>query len=73
MGYFYAAVDSGQPYPAALRSAKLKLLQTQYRKPYYWAPFQLYSRTLSVTPPTTKLHEIPDTASIRRKRTGSVR
>jgi CHAT domain-containing protein len=46
MGYFYAAVDSGQSYPAALRSAKLKLLRTQYRKPYYWAPFQLYSRTL---------------------------
>ena len=46
MGYFYAAVDSGESYPAALRSAKLKLLKTQYRKPYYWAPFQLYSRTL---------------------------
>jgi len=46
MGYFYAAVDSGQSYPAALRSAKLKLLRTQYHKPYYWAPFQLYSRTL---------------------------
>lgn len=72
MGHFYAAVDSGQPYPAALRGAKLKLLRTQYRKPYYWAPFQLYSRTLSATLLKTKLREIPDTASIRRKRTASV-
>jgi CHAT domain-containing protein len=72
MGYFYAAVESGQSYPAALRGAKLKLLQTEYRKPYYWAPFQLYSRTLSATPLKTKLREIPDTASIHRKRTASV-
>jgi CHAT domain-containing protein len=72
MGYFYAAVGSGQSYPAALRGAKLKLLQTQYRKPYYWAPFQLYSRTLSATPRKTKLREIRDTASIHRTRIASV-
>jgi CHAT domain-containing protein len=71
MGYFYAGVDSGLSYPAALRNAKLKLLQSQYRKPYYWAPFQLYSRTISATPLKTKLPEIPDTASVRRKRTAS--
>jgi CHAT domain-containing protein len=73
MGYFYAAVESGQSYPAALRGAKLKLLQTQYRKPYYWAPFQLYSRMLSTTPLKTRPREIPDTASIRHKRTASAR
>jgi CHAT domain-containing protein len=71
MEYFYAAVESGQSYPAALRGAKLKLLQTQYRKPYYWAPFQLYSRMLSATPRKTKPPEIPETASIRHKRTAS--
>jgi len=71
MEYFYAAVESGQSYAAALRGAKLKLLQTQYRKPYYWAPFQLYSRMLSATPRKTKPPEIPETASIRRKRTAS--
>jgi CHAT domain-containing protein len=71
MGYFYAAVESGESYPAALRGAKLKLLRTQYRKPYYWAPFQLYSRMLSSTPQKTMPPEIPDTASIRHKRTAS--
>jgi CHAT domain-containing protein len=85
MGYFYAAVDSGLSYPAALRNAKLKLLNSQYRKPYYWAPFQLYSRTIQsgdrsqetgVRSPgailrKTRQREIPDTASIRRKRTAS--
>jgi CHAT domain-containing protein/Tfp pilus assembly protein PilF len=44
MKSFYAAVDSGQSYAGALRQAKLNMLETGYRKPYYWAAFQLYSR-----------------------------
>ena len=73
MGHFYAAVQAGESYATALRGAKLKLLQTQYRKPYYWAPFQLYSRTLRIIPQTTRPREIPDTASIHHKQTTSAR
>jgi CHAT domain-containing protein/lipopolysaccharide biosynthesis regulator YciM len=44
MKSFYTAVDIGQSYAGALRQAKLDILQFGYRKPYYWAAFQLYSR-----------------------------
>jgi CHAT domain-containing protein len=48
MGTFYQGVASGTSYAAALREAKRSLLQsTRYQKPYYWAPFQLYSRSLA--------------------------
>ncbi len=46
MDRFYGAVEQGEAYSKALREAKLKMLQTDFRKPYYWAPFQLYSRLL---------------------------
>jgi CHAT domain-containing protein len=46
MDGFYAGVVAGKPYPAALRDAKLAMLQSAYRKPYYWAPFQIYSRSV---------------------------
>ena len=46
MDNFYAGVTAGNPYAAALRQAKLQMLHTAFRKPYYWAPFQLYSRNL---------------------------
>ena len=47
MGKFYEGVASGSSYADALREAKRSLLQsTRYQKPYYWAPFQLYSRGL---------------------------
>jgi CHAT domain-containing protein len=42
---FYAEVKGGRSYASALREAKLKMLHTDYKRPYYWAPFQLYSRT----------------------------
>jgi CHAT domain-containing protein/Flp pilus assembly protein TadD len=45
MDDFYAGVKGGRSYAAALREAKLKMLHTNYKRPYYWAPFQLYSRT----------------------------
>ncbi len=46
MNDFYASVLSGDSYARALRIAKLKMLHSNYKRPYYWAPFQLYSRTL---------------------------
>jgi CHAT domain-containing protein/tetratricopeptide (TPR) repeat protein len=44
MDRFYAALGTGQDPARALRNAKLNLLQSQpkYRKPFYWAPFQVY-------------------------------
>ncbi len=47
MESFYSEVTQGKPYAAALRDAKLKMLKGNFKKPYYWAPFQLYSRNLS--------------------------
>jgi len=44
MDGFYGALNQGEPPLAALRKAKLAMLHSQgpYRKPFYWAPFQLY-------------------------------
>jgi CHAT domain-containing protein len=44
MGHLYDGLKHGQPPDAALRSAKLSLLHSGeiVRKPFYWAPFQLY-------------------------------
>jgi CHAT domain-containing protein len=45
MGRLYDGLKRGQPPDAALRSAKLSLLHSGevVRKPFYWAPFQLYT------------------------------
>jgi CHAT domain-containing protein len=45
MDDFYASVAAGNSYADALRQAKLKMLHSHYR-PYYRAPFQLYSRAI---------------------------
>jgi len=46
MDIFYSELDRGEDPAAALRSAKLSTLKsnfdTVFRKPFYWAPFQLY-------------------------------
>lgn len=44
---FYRGLAEGQPLARALRDAKLELLRDSgnFRKPYYWGPFQLYIRT----------------------------
>lgn len=44
MAELYTRLSRGAPPDEALHSAKLTLLHTSsnYRKPYYWAPFQLY-------------------------------
>jgi CHAT domain-containing protein len=45
MGSLYDELQRGEPPDAALRAAKLSLLHSQgvVRKPFYWAPFQLYT------------------------------
>ena len=47
MDQLYAHLEKGEPPAEALRAAKLSLIHTSgnYRKPFYWAPFQLYVRT----------------------------
>jgi CHAT domain-containing protein len=46
MDALYAGLDRGEDPAAALRDAKLLVLKsnanTVFRKPFYWAPFQLY-------------------------------
>jgi CHAT domain-containing protein len=46
MEALYQGIEAGQTPEAALRAAKLALLHSQgkFRAPFYWAPFQLYSR-----------------------------
>jgi CHAT domain-containing protein len=48
MGDFYARMAAGEPPADALRGAKLKLIHSSdaSKKPYYWAPFQLYAGRL---------------------------
>lgn len=49
MDGFYGALAAGAPPPEALRTAKLALLRSggAWRKPYYWAPFEIFSRAAS--------------------------
>ncbi len=44
MDYFYAELQKGRSPDVALRAAKLSLIQSSktLKKPFYWAPFQLY-------------------------------
>jgi len=44
MHQFYAGISAGSDPAVALRAAKLSMLHSDsiYRKPFYWAPFQLY-------------------------------
>ena len=47
MDVLYRELAAGNPPEAALRTAKLSLIASKgnLRKPYYWAPFQLYTVT----------------------------
>lgn len=47
MDVLYRELAAGKPPAAALRAAKLSLIESpgNLRKPYYWAPFQLYTVT----------------------------
>ncbi len=44
MNHLYSEIGKGTPPDAALRDAKLALLHSGgvYRRPFYWAPFELY-------------------------------
>ncbi len=46
MDTLYRGIENGQDPAVALRSAKLALLHSENRfhKPFYWAPFQIYTR-----------------------------
>jgi CHAT domain-containing protein len=52
MDGFYEALNRGASPDVALRTAKLSLLRSggPFRKPFYWAPFQLYAGSLPHTP-----------------------
>jgi len=45
MDELYGQLAKGNTPDTALRNAKLKLLRSSnaFRKPFYWAPFQLYT------------------------------
>ena len=45
MDALYARLAAGEAAPSALREAKLSLLARgdNFAKPYYWAPFQLFT------------------------------
>jgi CHAT domain-containing protein len=46
MDTLYQSLEDGQAPATALRNAKLTLLhsQSKFRKPFFWAPFQIYTR-----------------------------
>jgi CHAT domain-containing protein len=44
MDRMYEQIAAGTAPAEALRQAKLSFLRTTYSKPYYWGPFQLYTR-----------------------------
>jgi CHAT domain-containing protein len=44
MDRMYEQIAAGTAPADALRQAKLSFLRTTYSKPYYWGPFQLYTR-----------------------------
>ena len=45
MDELYSGLKKGETPDAALRNAKLALIRSSatLRKPFYWAPFQLYT------------------------------
>ena len=55
MSDFYAHVKGGKSPADALRFAKLDMLKADnaYRRPYYWAPFQLFTRSNPFNNPWT--------------------
>jgi CHAT domain-containing protein len=47
MRYFYFSLSQGADKAQALRSAKLRLLESKYSHPFYWAPFELHGEPFS--------------------------
>ena len=52
MDQLYAGIDKGRDPAVALRAAKLAMLHSDgiYRRPFYWAPFQLYQGSSGAEP-----------------------
>jgi CHAT domain-containing protein len=46
MDQVYARMAEGAAPAVALRDAKLALMKGGFPKPYYWAPFQVFTVTL---------------------------
>jgi CHAT domain-containing protein len=48
MGYLYEGLSQGATPAGALRHAKLQLLRSEslYRKPYFWGPFPIFTRSM---------------------------
>lgn len=46
MKELYAGIAAGEDPSSALRQAKLRIRAGRFAKPYYWAPFQIYLRSL---------------------------
>jgi CHAT domain-containing protein len=47
MGHFYGDLSRGKPLSQALRLAKLRMLESKYAHPFYWAPFILNGEPFS--------------------------
>jgi CHAT domain-containing protein len=47
MGYFYGFLSRGETLSQALRSAKLRMLESRYAHPFYWAAFILNGEPFS--------------------------
>ena len=47
MGRFYGHLFRGESKALALRSAKLRMLESGYRHPFYWAAFVLHGDALT--------------------------
>jgi CHAT domain-containing protein len=65
MDTLYGGIVQGKNPADALRNAKLALIQANptWSRPYYWAPFQLYSRELPQPPVTLKSWRSPSPSS----------
>lgn len=64
MNNFYANLAAGASYPGALRDAKLTMIHGVYRKPYYWGPFQLYSRAVDGGTRAKGSHFVPTESAV---------
>ncbi len=60
MDQLYAGIDKGRDPAVALRTAKMAMLHSDgvYRRPFYWAPFQLYQGSSGAEPQVSAPHSV---------------
>ena len=60
MDQLYARIDKGKDPAVALRAAKLAMAHSDgiYRRPFYWAPFQLYQGSSGAEPKVSAPHSV---------------